>query len=221
MIVPILRDVTDTRAENTSVPRAATPAPAAHGDFPRGPARRSWPSIRPRTAGIAAVLVLALAAGVCWRVAAVRRQAEFEGYHLAAGGWYGGSEHQEHRAGSVTELRFTWDPAVLHQIYFSIANPGAHPVRIEELRQDPGTFSIVDVQISVAGEGKQPFHPVEIAPGRSLFLVLTVRTEDPPSPCSRTWTEALPVRYTVLGVSRWEQVPTTKVIGFEASGPDC
>ncbi|MEU8005999.1 hypothetical protein AB0B66_32970 [Catellatospora sp. NPDC049111] len=147
-------------------------------------------------------------------------QTEADGYRLAAGSLSGGSQHEEHRAGGVTELRFTWDPAVLHRFYFPIANPGPHPVRIEELRRDLDSFTIVDVHVMFPG-GKQPFQPVVITAGGDLNLVLTVRTDEPPAPCARTWIESLPVRYTVLGVSRWEQVPTPRVIGFASTAKAC
>ncbi|WP_212845249.1 hypothetical protein [Catellatospora sp. IY07-71] len=200
----------------------AAPPDAVAPPAVAGAARRFQPLLIALAAALFAVAIVGV-----WQVVAAPRQAEAarhrlaDGYHLVAGGYFSGSEHEEHRAGGVTEVRFRWDESVLHTFAFSLDNPGGHPVVVEEVSRDPGMFRIVDVEVSTPG-GRRPFQPVEIAPGRHLVLVLTLRTEAPSGgPCARAWTETLLVRYTVLGVSRSEPVQTRQVIGFQVPGESC
>lgn len=236
-IVTTLRGVTPTGTDpnlRQAHPAEAVPEQAA-GDTPTAAqpgatappaAPRATRRFRPLMIALAAAVLAVTVVGV-WQVVVAPRQAEAErhrladGYRLVAGGLFSGSEHEEHRAGGVTEVRYRWDESVLHTFAFSLDNPGAHAVTVEEVRRGVGMFEIVEVEVSVPG-GRRPFQPAEIAPGGHLVLVLTLRAEAPSGgPCARTWTEALPVRYTVLGVSRWEQVRTRRVIGFEVPGENC
>lgn len=135
-------------------------------------------------------------------------------------------------AAGAEELRFPHHAGGTYEVYLSLRNPGAVPVRISAIgHENIATYTIARMTMIVNGGAKaeccspsdaEPFRPVEVAAGSELYLFLTLRVEDEEwPPCLTKWFSAMPVRYSVLGVDRQQDVPLRAAISFHKPGPDC
>ncbi|WP_212825905.1 hypothetical protein [Catellatospora sp. TT07R-123] len=198
----------------TITPATAAAAPAAR------------PGGRRRAALAWALLAVAVLALGGWQAAARTYALEPGYFGLRA------PEAVEHVAGGIHEYRYPLVHGTSHRISVSMRNPGPLPVRVTGFGGDPhewpqSMFPITSIEVNRDAVGDlasgQPFAPFTLAPQQAVLVHLTVRVEDVDvvDGCSRTWWGTLPVRYTVLGVDREQQLALDPVIAFQTPGEDC
>jgi hypothetical protein len=187
---------------------------------PQDPARRrrwrGW-------AGLGAVLVIVLA-GTAYLIST-------QTYRLETGPYSGVYPIRDVVSvatfSGYREYQFPLRPGALVTFTFSIRNPGALPVRIDEVRDD-GAFTIDHVLMNdpAAPESPlflattRPLQPVTLDSGAVLVLEVTIRVLHQYEPCSGFSFHSMPVRFTVLGRSREQSLPLGFVVAIVAPDDD-
>lgn len=174
--------------------------------------------------GLLGVIVLAL---LSWQVVV-------HSYELERGSFGGGGPDAQIRHAASTSARYAYGPERSYELHFAVRNPDRLPVRIEGLDEDRFPGLRVERLLMVEDTPERgccppdamvPFHPVDLAAGAEVYLFATLRLERPPvyqGTCSHeSWTTA-PVRFSVLGTRRHQDVPLLVALVIErADEPGC
>jgi hypothetical protein len=135
----------------------------------------------------------------------------------------------------VSEFRFLMAKGATYRFAVPVHNPGPLPVRVTGFGgADPfewpySVYPIIAIDATRQDDaGREldplsPFAPVVLNPHETLLVFITMRLvgdRAAGAACRKDWIEAMPVRYTVLGVDREQMLPLEPRIAFQA-GTDC
>ncbi|BCJ77866.1 hypothetical protein CS0771_74100 [Catellatospora sp. IY07-71] len=172
--------------------------------------------------GLLGVIMLAL---LSWQVVAL-------GYRLETGSFGGGgADAQASQDVTGAFVRYDYTAERSYELYFTVRNPDRLPVRIDGIDEDrlPG-LRLERLSMMREGPGcctaerATPFRPVRLDAGEEIYLYATFRMDSPASTtacASQTWS-SVPVRFSVLGTPRHQQVPLLATLVIQlAPGTAC
>ncbi len=127
----------------------------------------------------------------------------------------------EHRTGSSElDMSYASGPDIRYPVRFSMRNSSSLPVTVVGIDDVSDVITIEDPRIETAGGELRPF-PAAVDPRGEFVVVFTLRIRTPADePCRKRALGALELRFSVLGVSRRQQMSDHDVT-FRAPGREC